>query len=143
MPTRTLTTHAPEIELPPDAATADDHRNPPRRGRDAEESAPDVGDLVLPEPRHKIDKLILHPDVKRDIHVGLRALAMREQLEAVWNLSAIQPQQCRCILNFYGPPGTGKTRAALGIALHLGKPLYQVDYSAVFSKIPGRHRKAH
>ncbi len=48
-------------------------------------------------------------------------------------------------MNFYGPPGTGKTRAALGIALRLGKPLYQVDYSAVISKYLGdtaKHIKA-
>ena len=129
MPTRTN----PEIELPPDAATADDHRNPRRRrrDRDAEEPTPDVGHLVQPEPRHDLDKMILHPEVKIDIHAGLRALEIRADLDRIWNLSAIQPQQGRCILNFYGPPGTGKTRAALGIALRLGKPLYQVDYSAV------------
>jgi SpoVK/Ycf46/Vps4 family AAA+-type ATPase len=66
-------------------------------------------------------------------------------LDRIWNLSSIQPQQGRCILNFYGPPGTGKTRAALGIALRLGKPLYQVDYSAVISKYLGdtaKHIKA-
>jgi ATP-dependent 26S proteasome regulatory subunit len=40
-------------------------------------------------------------------------------------------------VNFYGPPGTGKTRAALGIARRLGKPLYQVDYSAIVSKYLG------
>ena len=48
-------------------------------------------------------------------------------------------------MNFYGPPGTGKTRAALGIALRLSKPLYQVDYSAVISKYLGdtaKHIKA-
>ena len=70
MPTRT----APEIELPPDAATADDHRNPRRRRRDEEEPPPDVGHLVQPEPRHDLDKMILHPDVKTDILAGLRAL---------------------------------------------------------------------
>jgi SpoVK/Ycf46/Vps4 family AAA+-type ATPase len=143
MPTRT----APEIELPPDAATADDHRNPRRRrrDRDEEEPPPDVGMLVQPEPRHELDKLILHPDVKTDIHAGLRALEIRADLDRIWNLSSIQPQQGRCILNFYGPPGTGKTRAALGIALRLGKPLYQVDYSAVISKYLGdtaKHIKA-
>jgi len=65
------------------------------------------------------------------------AIRHREQLEAVWNISSIQPQRGRCILNFYGPPGTGKTRAALGVALQLAKPLYQVDYSAVISKYLG------
>ena len=143
MPTRT----APEIELPPDAATADDHRNPRRRrrDRDEEEPPPDVGHLVQPEPRHDLDKLILHPEVKTDIHAGLRALEIRADLDRIWNLSSIQPQQGRCILNFYGPPGTGKTRAALGIAMRLSKPLYQVDYSAVISKYLGdtaKHIKA-
>jgi ATP-dependent 26S proteasome regulatory subunit len=141
------TTSAPEIELPPDAATADDHRNPRRRrrDRDVEEPPPDVGMLVQPEPRHDLDKMILHPEVKTDIHAGLRALEIRADLDRIWNLSSIQPQQGRCILNFYGPPGTGKTRAALGIALRLSKPLYQVDYSAVISKYLGdtaKHIKA-
>jgi ATP-dependent 26S proteasome regulatory subunit len=131
------TTSAPEIELPPDAATADDHRNPRRRRRDVEEPTPEVGLLVQPEPRHDLDKLILHPEVKTDILAGLRALEIRADMERIWNLSSIQPQQGRCILNFYGPPGTGKTRAALGIALRLSKPLYQVDYSAVISKYLG------
>jgi SpoVK/Ycf46/Vps4 family AAA+-type ATPase len=100
---------------------------------------------VQPEPRHDLDKMILHPEVKTDIHAGLRALEIRADLDRIWNLSSIQPQQGRCILNFYGPPGTGKTRAALGIALRLGKPLYQVDYSAVISKYLGdtaKHIKA-
>ncbi len=104
MPTRT--THAPEIELPPDAATADDHRNPRRRRREAEEQPPEVGHLVQPEPRHDLDSLILHPGVKQDIHAGLRALEIRADLDRIWNLSSIQPQQGRCILNFYGAPGT-------------------------------------
>ena len=143
MPTRT----EPEIELPPDAATADDHRNPRRRrrDRDEEEPPPDVGHLVQPEPRHDLDKMILHPEVKTDILAGLRALEIRADLDRIWNLSAIQPQEGKCILNFYGPPGTGKTRAALGIALRLRKLLYQVDYSSVISKYLGdtaKHIKA-
>jgi ATP-dependent 26S proteasome regulatory subunit len=106
---------------------------------------PDVGMLVQAEPRHDLDKMILHPEVKTDILAGLRALEIRADLDRIWNLSAIQPQEGKCILNFYGPPGTGKTRAALGIALKLGKPLYQVDYSAVISKYLGdtaKHIKA-
>ena len=136
MPTST-TTHAPEIELPPDAATSDDHRNPRRRRREAEEQPPEVGLLVHAEPRHDLDSLILHGSVRQDILAGLRAIQMREDLERVWQISRIQPQEGRCILNFYGPPGTGKTRAALGVALRLGKALYQVDYSAIISKYLG------
>lgn len=129
--------HALEVALPPDAATADDHRNPRRRRRDAEPEAPEVGLLVHPEPHHDLDSLILHTSVKQDILAGLRAIEMRDELERIWQISKIQPQQGRCVLNFYGRPGTGKTRAALGVALRLGKPLYQVDYSAVISKYLG------
>jgi SpoVK/Ycf46/Vps4 family AAA+-type ATPase len=123
-----------ECELPPDAAVADDHRNP-RRG-DAGAS-PEVGVIVQPEARHALDQLVLGEDTKADILAGLRSIEQRDALESVWSLSAIQPQRGRCILNFYGDPGTGKTRAALAIALRLGKPLYQVDYASVISKYLG------
>jgi SpoVK/Ycf46/Vps4 family AAA+-type ATPase len=125
------------VELPPDAATSDDHRNPRRRRREAEEDAPEVGLLVRPEPHHDLDGLVLHDSVRTDILAGLRAIEMRHELERVWQISRIQPQQGRCILNFYGAPGTGKTRAALGVALRLGKPLYQVDYATIISKYLG------
>ena len=125
------------VELPPDAATSGDHRNPRRRRRDAEEEAPEVGLLVRPVAHHDLDSLILHGSVRQDIHAGLRAIEMRHELERVWQVSRIQPQEGRCILNFYGPPGTGKTRAALGVTLRLRKPLYQVDYAAIISKYLG------
>ena len=125
-------------ELPPDAAIAADHRNPRRRNREAQqEGEPEVGILVYPEPRHELGGLILHTGVKQQILDGLRAIRIRDQLEEVWSISRLQPQQGRCILNFYGPPGTGKTRAAQGVAHRLGQPLYQVDYSAVISKYLG------
>ena len=113
----------------------EDHRTP--RPRRREQQAAPVGILVDPEPRHDLDRLVLHSTVHEDIAAALRSIEMREQLEAVWKLSEIQPQAGRCILNFYGPPGTGKTRAALGIAWRLGKPLYQVDYSQIISKYLG------
>ena len=125
-------------ELPPDAAIAADHRNPRRRNRQRKrEEEPEVGTLVHPESGHELAGLILHRGVKQQILDGLRAIRIRDQLEEVWSISRLQPQQGRCILNFYGPPGTGKTRAALGVALKLGQPLYQVDYSAVISKYLG------
>ena len=113
----------------------DDHRNPRRRARETQ--TPEVGLLVMPEPLHELGKLVLHEEARGDIATALRSLAMAEQMEEVWKLSTIRPMAGRCILNFYGPPGTGKTRAALGLALELGKPLYQVDYSAIVSKYLG------
>jgi len=125
-----------EGTLPPDAETIEDHRNP-RRRRTRDAGPTEVGILLDPEPRHALDKLVLQQSVTADIETALRAIETREQLEAVWNLAEIAPQRGRCVLNFYGPPGTGKTRAALGIAWRLGKPLYQVDYSAIVSKYLG------
>jgi ATP-dependent 26S proteasome regulatory subunit len=134
----------PEMNEPDIAYTGDesqpveDHRNPRRRGRRIDgNQAPEVGILVDTEPRHALDRLVLQPSVVADIEAALRLIEIREQLEAVWKLHEIQPQRGRCIVNFYGPPGTGKTRAALGIARRLGKPLYQVDYSAIVSKYLG------
>lgn len=134
----------PEMNEPEIAYTGDesqpveDHSNPRRRGRRSDgNQAPEVGILVDTEPRHALDRLVLQPSVVADIEAALRLIEIREQLEAVWKLHEIQPQRGRCIVNFYGPPGTGKTRAALGIARRLGKPLYQVDYSAIVSKYLG------
>ena len=134
----------PEMNEPEIAYTGDesqpveDHRSPRRRGRRSDgNQAPEVGILVDTEPRHVLDRLVLQPSVVADIEAALRLIEIREQLEAVWKLHEIQPQRGRCIVNFYGPPGTGKTRAALGIARRLGKPLYQVDYSAIVSKYLG------
>ena len=114
----------------------EDHRTPRPRRTERQAAAP-VGILVDPQPRHDLARLVLHRTVREDIAAALRSIEMREQLEAVWKLSEIQPQAGRCILNFFGPPGTGKTRAALGIAWRLGKPLYQVDYSQIISKYLG------
>ncbi len=134
----------PEMNEPEIAYTGDesqpveDHRNPRRRGRRSDGSqAPEVGILVDTEPRHALDRLVLQPSVVADIEAALRLIEIREQLEVVWKLHEIQPQRGRCIVNFYGPPGTGKTRAALGVARRLAKPLYQVDYSAIVSKYLG------
>ena len=134
----------PEMNEPEIAYTGDesqpveDHRNPRRRGRRSDGTqAPEVGIIVDTEPRHALDRLVLQPSVVADIEAALRLIEIREQLESVWKLNEIQPQRGRCIVNFYGPPGTGKTRAALGIARRLGKPLYQVDYSAIVSKYLG------
>jgi ATP-dependent 26S proteasome regulatory subunit len=128
-------TNDAEQMLPPDAATAEDHRNPRRRER--QQAEPEVGTLVQPEARHDLELLVLHEQAKTDILAGLRAIELRVEMERVWNISQVQPQDGRCILNFYGDPGTGKTRAALAIAFRLGKPLYQVDYSAIISKYLG------
>jgi len=129
----------PEIAYTGDESQpVEDHRNPRRRGRRSDGSqAPEVGIIVDTEPRHALERLVLQPSVIADIEAALRLIEIREQLESVWKLHEIQPQRGRCIVNFYGPPGTGKTRAALGIARRLGKPLYQVDYSAIVSKYLG------
>ncbi|MHC1763600.1 MAG: ATP-binding protein [Verrucomicrobiia bacterium] len=125
-----------EVGLPaPDAAVATDNRNPRRRRPESDTA--ELGVIVEAQPCHALDRLVLHKETRDEIVVGVRSIIRRDELEDVWHLSEIEPQVGRCILNFYGPPGTGKTRAALGIALQLGQPLYQVDYSAIISKYLG------
>lgn len=120
--------------LPPDAATADDNRNPRRRAA----AVPSVGIVVEPDPlRHNFERVILHPEAKSEILAGLRAMRVREDMERVFGISAIQPQTGRCLFNFYGAPGTGKTLAALCIANELGKRVFQVDYASIISKYIG------
>src|SRR5207253_7220092 len=65
-----------EETLPPDAATAADHRNPRRRNNGASSNgeAPDLGVLVTPQPHHDLERLVLHADVRDDIAAGLRAI---------------------------------------------------------------------
>jgi SpoVK/Ycf46/Vps4 family AAA+-type ATPase len=120
-------------QLPPEAATADDNRNP-RRRRASE--TPELGVLVVPEARHSLDRLILAPEIRRELLTAVRTVGQRALLNSVWGLDQIEPLN-RCALNFYGAPGTGKSASALAVALMLGKPLYQVDYSAVISKYLG------
>lgn len=125
-----------EMELPPDADSNNDEANPRRRAANAN-AIQELGVLTTPTPLHALDRLVLHESAKTDIEAALRSIERRAEFEIVWNINAIQPQAGRCMLNFYGPPGTGKTRAALGAALRVNKPLYQVDYSQVISKYLG------
>lgn len=129
-----INTNEPEQMLPPEAAIADDQAN--GRCRRQQQTA-EVGTLMETTERDELDLLVLHEDAKRDLISGLRAIELREEFERIWNISQVEPQDGRCILNFYGDPGTGKTRAARAVARRLGKPLYHVDYSAIISKYLG------
>lgn len=117
-----------------DAATADDNRNPRRRAR--ESATAELGVLVIPQPRHTLDALVLDDAVRRELLTAVRTVGQRAMLNQVWGLDQIEPLN-RCALNFYGDPGTGKTASALAVAGMLGQPLYQVDYAAIISKYLG------
>jgi SpoVK/Ycf46/Vps4 family AAA+-type ATPase len=126
-----------EMMMGDEQTPVEDHRNPRRRSRDREPQPNEVGVHVVPAAHHALDRLVLQDEVRAEIATAVRSVVMADQLEAAWKLSQIRPMQGRCVINFYGPSGTGKTRAALGIALQLAKPLYQVDYSAIVSKYLG------
>jgi len=100
---RNLKPPMPEHEetLPPDAATAADHRNPRRRNNGTNGEAPDLGVLVTPQIHHDLDRLVLHADVRNDIAAGLRAIQRRADLEAVWSISQLQPQDGRWVLPLF------------------------------------------
>jgi SpoVK/Ycf46/Vps4 family AAA+-type ATPase len=120
----------PEENETPDAET---QRNP-RRRRAAEQAA--LGVWVVPDERHSIDRLVLSPEIRRELLMAVRTVGQRAMLNAVWGLAEVEPLN-RCALNFYGAPGTGKTASATAVAKLLGKSIFQVDYSAVISKYLG------
>src|SRR6476469_2691342 len=124
-----------DVMLPPDAAASDDNQNPRRRQRIPAPN--DVGVIVEPTEHDTFGRLVLYKATRDEIMTGVDSIMRRDDIEEVWNLSSIEPQVGRCILNFYGPPGTCKTRAAAAIAKHLDQVLYQVDYSAIISKYLG------
>ena len=131
-------------ELPPDAAIAADHRNPRRRNRQGQrEEEPEVGHAHSPG---------VPPSARRPDPPSLREAADTRRPPChpdpppVGGGLGHQPTPTAAGTlhpQLLWPAGTGKTRAALGVALKLGQPLYQVDYSAVISKYLGDTGKGH
>ena len=110
-----------------------------------QEKDPGVGTLYEPTELDTRDRLILPDTVVVSALDGLRLVTIRDKLDEIWGLSTVMPLKGRCVMNFYGPPGTGKTALARALAREVGKPLYQVDYSAIISKWLGdtaKHIKA-
>lgn len=108
-------------------------RNQMPTASDGEES----GFLMEPDHRHDWARILVFPETREAINIGINKILRRDQLEAVWGISAIEPRVNRSIMNFYGPPGTGKTLTAMALAAQLEKKVYQVDYSQVISKYVG------
>ena len=109
------------------------------------QAMPQVGKLVEPTERDTFERIIVHASVKEDLNDGLNRILMREQIDADWGLSEIEPMKGRCVMNLVGPPGTGKTASAKAVARAVGKKLYQVDYAQCISKWvgdTGKHIKA-
>jgi ATP-dependent 26S proteasome regulatory subunit len=105
-------------------------------GQDGENIS-DLVTVVEPDHRHDLNRMILYPECRTEIQVGLNRIIRAEAMEATWALSQIEPRANRCVLNFYGAPGTGKTLAAVAVAKMLGKKLLKVDYAEIVSKYPG------
>lgn len=100
----------------------------------------EVGRLIKPSSRFVFERMVVHPNVEEEVTAGLHFIKHRAAIERVWKLSTLTSID-RNVMNFYGPPGTGKTMVARCIARHLGKPLYQVDYSEVISCLVGQTAK--
>ena len=99
-----------------------------------------VGSLVYPTDHFAWGKLVLYPSAIQSIRMAVNSIQNRDAIEAAFNISSIDPST-KCLINFYGAPGTGKTMAAKAVALELGKPLLQADYSQITSKWVGETSK--
>jgi SpoVK/Ycf46/Vps4 family AAA+-type ATPase len=101
----------------------------------------EVGFLVEPDHRHELEHMVLYPETRQALQIGLNRVLRRAELEEAWQLSRIEPRANRCVLNLHGPPGTGKTMSAYAVAKRLNKKIYQVDYSQIISKWVGETAK--
>jgi len=96
-----------------------------------------VGLLAETTERDDLDSLVLYPETKEQVEMGLDLITRRDELDDEWGLSETSPMKDRLILNLHGAPGTGKTQTARAIAHKLGKPLLIVDYAELISKWVG------
>lgn len=101
----------------------------------------EVGFLVEPDHRHELENMVLYPETRQQLQIGLNRVLRRAELEEAWQLSRIEPRANRCVLNLHGPPGTGKTMSAYAVAKRFNKKVYQVDYSQIISKWVGETAK--
>lgn len=102
---------------------------------------PTLGNLYIPTGRHTFDNMIIFPDAKQEILIGINSIQKQEEMEKIWGLSKILDEGKRSILNFYGPSGTGKTMAARCLANQVKQPLFQVDYAQIVDKYVGETAK--
>ena len=93
------------------------------------DSAPDWGDLVLPEPQKHILREV-------GAHVRQRALVYES-----WGFAKQGARGLGISALFAGASGTGKTMAAEVLAKDLELDLYRIDLSAVVSKYIGETEK--
>lgn len=113
--------------------------------KDDGENISNLVSVVEPDFRHDLDRMILYPECREEIRIGLNRIIRAQEMEEHWALSQIEPSTNRCIMNYYGAPGTGKSLAAVAVANMLGKKLLKVDYSEIVSKYVGdtaKHIKA-
>jgi len=101
----------------------------------------EVGFLIEPDHRHELENMVLYPETRQTLQIGLNRVLRRAELEEAWQLSRIEPRANRCVLNLHGPPGTGKTMSAYAVAKRFNKKIYQVDYSQIISKWVGETAK--
>ena len=137
LPNNLDTVPAPKGEEP----TGKRRRDEPEAGLAGHGLEKEVGILMQPTASDGLDQLVLDSATRRALEDGLRMVTRRREMEEVWRLSQAYPNGTKCALSFYGAPGTGKTRAARGVALRLGKPLYVVDYARLTSKWVGDTEK--
>lgn len=96
-----------------------------------------VGNVVEVTDRDALETLILYPETREQVEMGIDQIVRRSELDDEWGLGEIDSMKDRLILNFHGKPGTGKTQTARAVAHKLGKPLLVVDYADLISKWVG------
>ncbi|MGM0554952.1 MAG: ATP-binding protein [Myxococcota bacterium] len=93
------------------------------------------------ECRYDFDDLVLADETDGMLCEIVAAWRHRESLLDDWGFGKKHVRHAGITALFYGSPGTGKTMAAEVLAGQLGRPLYQINLSAVVSKWIGETEK--
>ncbi|MFO0749755.1 MAG: ATP-binding protein [Myxococcota bacterium] len=101
-----------------------------------------LGDAaLLVEPRHRMDDLVVSPEVKLQLEEIIERHRQRVRVLEDWGLGGKVGRDVGMPVLFDGPPGTGKSMSASIIAGVLELDLYQVDLSRMVSKWIGETEK--
>ena len=92
------------------------------------------------EPKYSMDKVILQPEVKKDIDDVIALLKNMKKIYYDWRFVDIDPVP-RSVVNLWGPPGTGKTMTVHAIAKEMGKKILVLNYADIESKYVGEAPK--
>lgn len=93
------------------------------------------------QPKYRIADVILSESVRLNLVLLKSRIRNHALIYQDWGFQAVAPEGLNLAVSFYGPSGTGKTMCAEALAAELGKPIIDVSYAEIESKLVGETTK--